>query len=79
MAECSQCEKEYENTYICSICNGEYCLSHREPSEHDCFGTIKPNIRPLNTKNWSWISYLVEKFLFIILSLSLILYLFTLI
>jgi hypothetical protein len=77
MAECTQCDKGYQNTYVCSICSDEYCLSHREPTDHNCVDAIKPNIRPLNTVNWSLISYVVNKFLFVILLLSLVLYLLT--
>jgi hypothetical protein len=78
MPECDECGKKYSNTFSCSVCGNKYCLSHREHSEHECIKTMKPSIRPLSTENWSWISYVVEKILFVILSISLILYLVTL-
>lgn len=75
MAECMECHNEFHRTVECSVCGDVYCLSHRRPSEHNCVSTMKPNIRSLSADNWSWISYAVNRLLFFLLLISLVLFL----
>ena len=71
MTECAQCGDEFHRTVACSVCNAAYCLSHRRRSEHDCVDATNPQIRSLSSDGWSRLSHLVNRFLFILFSLTL--------
>lgn len=75
MTACAECGEEFPVLSTCDVCGGRYCRSERDPSRHNCVSAEKPTVRSLSSDDWSPLSHVVNKLLFVVLSLSLVLWL----
>ena len=73
MAECAQCGDDFAEVFVCSVCGDAHCLSHRRRSGHDCVETTKPRVRSLEPENWSRLSFVVVRLLFVLFLVTLVL------
>lgn len=74
MTTCDQCGERTPSLSTCPTCDGMFCTTHRQQSQHNCVGKktgLGPLFRdrhPIETGEWSWWMYVIAALIIVSLT-----------